>query len=118
MNVKASNTAIAYCPNVTAVTNWCTAGTPDLTITAVPNRVNAGDVSKLTWSADNVIGQGTVCTVTGPGVSWSSPVSASPTCEVASTTTTTIATQSTYTLACGAHSESVTVNVIPEFTEF
>jgi hypothetical protein len=116
--VRASNSAVSYCPNVTVAANWCTAGSAALTITASPARVRSGQVSTVTWSASNVIGQDAVCTVSGPGVSWSSSVSASPSCSANGSATPTIATQSTYVLTCGGATKSVIVNVIPEFEEF
>lgn len=118
MNVKASNTSVSYCPNVSVVANWCTTGSAALSITASPARVRSGQASTVTWSATNVIGQNASCTVSGPGVSWTSAVSASPVCSASGSATPIITTQSTYTLTCGAATDSVTVNVIPNFQEF
>lgn len=118
MNVRASGTAVSYCPNVSVTANWCTTGSPDLTITATPARLREGQSTALTWSATGVNGQSATCTVSGPGVSWSSAVSAAPVCSASGSANPTISTQSTYTLTCGGVSESVTVNVIPNFTEF
>lgn len=118
MNVRASGTAVSYCPNVSVAANWCTTGSPDLTITATPARLREGQSTVLTWSATGVNGQSATCTVSGPGVSWSSAVSAAPVCSASGTANPTIQTQSTYTLTCNGVSESVTVNVIPNFTEF
>ena len=118
MNVRASGTSVSYCPNVSVTANWCTAGSSNLSITATPERTRNGQSVSLSWSASNVSGQGTVCTVTGPGVSWSSAVTVSPSCSASGSATPTITTQSTYTLTCGADSKSVTVNVIPNFEEF
>lgn len=118
MNVRASGTSVSYCPNVSVTADWCTAGTPNLTLTATPNRVRAGQSATLTWSATGVNGEGATCTVSGPGVSWTSAVTTSPSCSASGTANTTISTQSTYTLTCNGVSESVTVNVIPSFQEF
>lgn len=118
MNVRASGTSVSYCPNVSVTANWCTAGTPDLTITATPTRVRAGQQVTLAWSASGVNGQNATCTVSGPGVSWSSAVSASPQCSASGSANPSINTQSTYTLTCAGVSESTTVNVIPSFQEF
>lgn len=118
MNVRASNTTVSYCPNVSVVATWCTNSSTDLSITATPNRVRAGQSVALAWNATGVNGQDATCTVTGPGVSWSSAVSAVPVCSASGTANPTITTQSTYTLTCGGSSKSVTVNVIPNFQEF
>lgn len=118
MNVDTSSTAVSYCPNVTVAANWCTAGTANLSITATPSRVRAGQSSAIAWSATGVNGEGATCTVTGPGISWSSAVSLAPVCSAAGAQTTTITTQSTYTLTCGGESRSVIVNVIPGIREF
>lgn len=118
MNVRASGTAVSYCPNVSVAANWCTASSPDLTITATPARLREGQSTTLTWSATGVNGQNASCTVSGPGVSWSSAVTAAPVCSASGSANPTIQTQSTYTLTCGGMTESVTVNVIPNFTEF
>lgn len=118
MNVDTSSTAVSYCPNVTVAADWCTSGSADLTITATPTRVRAGQTATVTWSATGVNGQNATCSVSGPGVSWSSAVSPVPQCSASGSATPTINTQSTYTLTCGGASESVTVNVIPNFQEF
>ena len=109
----------ATCPRVTVGAGWCTSGTPTLAITASPARVRAGQTSTVRWSAAGVNGQNADCTVTGPGISWSSAVSAAPVCSAAGEDTVTINTQSTYTLTCdGAPPKTATVNVIPSFQEF
>jgi hypothetical protein len=119
MTAKGSNTVAANCPMVSVAATWCTTATPALSITASSVRVKAGQTATISWSASGVNGQNATCTVTGPGVSWSSAVSAAPVCSVPSgSATPTINTQSTYTLSCGSQSKSVTVNVIPNFTEF
>ena len=118
MNVRASGTAVSYCPNVSVTANWCTTSTPNLTLTATPSRVRSGQSVALAWSATGVNGQNATCTVSGPGVSWSSAVTTSPSCSTSGSANTTIQTQSTYTLTCNGVSESVTVNVIPNFEEF
>ncbi|HYE22998.1 MAG TPA: CARDB domain-containing protein [Candidatus Paceibacterota bacterium] len=118
MTVKGSNTAVANCPLVDVTATWCTSSTPDLTITAEPSRVNIGQSVELEWSARGVNGQNATCTVTGPGVSWSGPVSLAPSCSVSGSANPVINTQSTYTLTCGATSESVIVNVVPDVVEF
>lgn len=119
MGVRGSNTPTAQCPLVSVSATWCATGTPVLTITATPDRVRVGGTSTVAWSATGVIGNGTVCTVSGPGVSSSQAVSAAPQCSIPNgSATPTITTQSTYTITCGASSKSVIVNVIPEFREF
>ncbi|MES2931722.1 MAG: CARDB domain-containing protein [Patescibacteria group bacterium] len=120
MQVTATNAATpAQCPLVTVGAGWCTGGTPTLTITATPARVRTGQTSSVTWSATGVNGQNADCTVTGPGISWSSAVSAVPVCSASGSATVTISTQSTYTLTCdNAQPKTATVNVIPNFQEF
>jgi hypothetical protein len=120
MNVTAASApATAFCPNVGVAATWCTAATPSLSLTASASRVKVGQTVTLNWSASGINGQNATCTVTGPGVSWSSPVSAAPTCSVPNgSATPIITTQSTYTLTCGSQSTSVLVNVIPNFIPF
>lgn len=120
MQVSATNAvSSANCPAVTVGGGFCVSGTPDLTITATPTRVRSGQTSLIQWSATGVIGSGATCTVSGPNLTtWTSSVSPAPQCSTGSSQTVSITTQSTYTLTCGAYSESVTVNVIPNFQEF
>lgn len=120
MQVSATNAGnAANCPVVTVGAGYCVSGTPDLTITATPTRVRAGQTTSLVWSASGVTGSGATCSVSGPNMTtWTSSVTAAPQCSAGSSQTVTVTTQSTYTLTCGAHSESVTVNVTPNFQEF
>ena len=119
MGVRGSNTPTAQCPLVTVTATWCATGAPVLTITATPDRVRVGGTSTIAWSATGVIGNGTSCTISGPGISSTQAVSAAPQCSIPNgSATPTITTQSTYTITCGASSKSVIVNVIPEFREF
>lgn len=119
MQVTATNAAsAAQCPLVTVGAGWCTNATADLSIEAVPDRVRAGQSSTITWTATGVNGQNANCTVTGPGISWSSAVSAAPVCSASGNDTVTINTQSTYTLTCAGQTVTETVNVIPNFQEF
>lgn len=119
MQVAATNaSSAANCPVVTVSAGFCASGNADLTIAATPNRVRAGQPSTITWSATGIPGASATCSVSGPGVSWSSSVTASPQCSASGSASPTINTQSTYTLTCGVYSESVTVNVIPNFQEF
>jgi len=118
MNVDTSSTAVSYCPNVSVAATWCTNSSTVLSITATPNRVRAGQSVVLAWSADGVNGEGATCSVSGPGVSWSSAVAAAPVCTASGSANPIINTQSTYTLTCGSQTKSVTVNVIPKFQEF
>jgi|GEM_PF-3184289 len=118
MSVSAPGTSISYCPNVSVNAAWCTNASTNLSITATPTRVKSGQSASIMWSATGVNGQNASCSVSGPGVSWNSAVDASPSCSVSGSATATITTQSTYTLNCGGQTKSVTVNVIPNFTEF
>lgn len=120
MQVGATNVSgAANCPVVTVGGGFCSSGTPDLSITATPSRVRSGQSSTITWNATGVIGSGATCTVSGPNLTtWTSTVSPAPACSTGDSRTVTVSTQSTYTLTCGAYSESVTVNVIPNFQEF
>ena len=119
MQVSATNgNGAANCPLVTVSAGYCAAGNANVTITATPSRVRAGQPTTIAWSATGIPGAGASCTVSGPGVSWTSAVTASPQCSASGSANTTISTQSTYTITCGAASKSVTVNVIPNFQEF
>lgn len=119
MQVRATRASTpAQCPLVSVAAGWCTGGTPELSIEASQTRVRSGQSVNLEWTARGVIGNGTECTVVGPGVSWRSAVTVAPACSAGGTASPTITTQSTYTLTCGAATDSVTVNVIPNFQEF
>lgn len=105
------------CQASATVSDGACSGTPVLDITAVPNRVRAGQTSTVSWTASNVSSGS--CTVSGPGVSQTIPAAAAPQCTIPNgSATPVISTQSTYTITCGATSESVTVNVIPQYQEF
>lgn len=104
----------ASCGFVT-VGNPCS--NPDITLTAVPDRVTSGQPTVITFSASGISGS---CTLSGTGLGTQSAVTASM-CNVADTTVTTpaITAQSTYTVTCtDGTTESVVVNVIPRFQEF
>lgn len=118
MSVRTGNASTSYCPNVTVTSNACSGSATNLSISASPARVRSGQTSTITWSATGVNGEGASCTVTGPGISWTAPVSAGPQCSAGSSGSATISTQSTYTITCGGESKSATVNVIPNFQEF
>lgn len=121
MNVTGSNTSVSYCPNVTVTggaPGTCSPGSATLDITATPARVRTGQTAELAWSASNVNSASPSCTVTGPGVAWSSATSAAPSCSASgSATTPELTARSTYTLSCGGQTKTVTVNVIPSIIE-
>jgi triacylglycerol esterase/lipase EstA (alpha/beta hydrolase family) len=83
--------------------------TPQVSISANPTLVNAGDTSTISWSASDV----NSCIVSGPGLS-STNLSGSQ--------VVTISTQQTYTITCQTNAspitQSATVNVVPGFNEF
>jgi hypothetical protein len=89
---------------------------PSATITATPNRVQAGSSVTLSYSATGV---DTGCTITGPGLSQT----VSPnTCLVSPNTVQApnVTTQSTFKISCDS-GESVAqaiVNVVPKFEDF
>lgn len=116
--VRVAGGTLTQCPRVTVEAPYCATGAQSLTITANPVRVRSGQTTTLSWSATNILGQNATCSVSGPGVSWSSAVSEPPLCAVSGSATPTITTQSVYTLTCGHQSKSVVVNVIPQFEEF
>jgi hypothetical protein len=122
MSVKGANTTSLQCSSLVTVNGtYCTVGTPVLSITANPNRVKSGDSTNLAWSATNVLGDKTVCSVSSsPVSSLTNPVGAPPTCSVGGTiVANNIITKSKYTLSCtGGVSTTTTVNVIPAFKEF
>jgi len=78
---------------------------PQATITASPTRVTTGGSSTIAWNASDVPS----CTISGPGVNSSS---------LSGNQTVTVNTQATYTITCGAITQSVTVDVTPVFKEF
>ncbi|MFZ2167897.1 MAG: hypothetical protein WAV50_03455 [Minisyncoccia bacterium] len=82
---------------------------PSASISAAPTRVKTGQSTAISWSASGV----TSCAVSGPGIS-SATKSGSQ--SVA------ITVQSTYTITCQTNgaplTQSVTVNVEPDFQEF
>ncbi len=104
------------CPVVTAGT---VCSNPSVSIEATPTRVRPnpnGTPFTLSWTASGVSSGS--CTITGTdGYTNTIPVNA---CAIpgGSSTDRTITTQTTYTIACGGATDSVTVNVLPDFTEF
>ncbi|MFA7302586.1 MAG: CARDB domain-containing protein, partial [Candidatus Paceibacterota bacterium] len=82
---------------------------PDIKIKAVPARVRKGTQSTITWSASNV----ETCSVTGPGLTGNLTNLPAPIAETSQTTT--ITSQSTYTISCngGTESKTVVVNILP-----
>ncbi|MBU1292504.1 hypothetical protein KJ819_00365 [Patescibacteria group bacterium] len=114
MQVSATGaTAPAQCPVVSVA---ACVGTPTAEITATPARVRSGGTTTLRWTASAI---NTSCTITGPGVS-QTVSAASCTVPEGTTGSGTITTQSTYTISCdnGEITDSIIVNVIPEFEEF
>ncbi len=86
---------------------------PTVSISANPDRVNAGDSSTITWSSSLTKN----CTVTGPLGVISTQTNGS--------VTQTILSQSVYSIQCEAlnsgafkYSATTTVNVLPKFNEF
>ncbi|MBU2104082.1 hypothetical protein KJ848_01645 [Patescibacteria group bacterium] len=114
MQVSASGAnSAAVCPIVSVAA--CT-GTRTVDISASPARVRSGSSTTLSW---NAAGINTTCVITGPGVS-QTVSAASCTVPTGSSSSGTITAQSTYRISCdnGAITDSVIVNVIPEFEEF
>ena len=115
MEVSATNATNnpASCPVVLVTT--CP-GTPTADINADPTRVERGETVTLNWSASAI---NTSCTISGPGVN---QVVTAVSCAIPDGTVVTspISAQSTYTISCenGAVTDSVIVNVVPDFTEF
>ncbi len=96
---------------------------PIATISADPTRVASGSTSTITWSATDVIS----CSVTGPsGTGWANVTGPAigGSFSTGSPKTPTITKQSTYTITCqtttspSTVSDSVIVNILPEFEEF
>jgi hypothetical protein len=76
--------------------------------------VKQGGTSVVSYNASGV---DTTCTITGPGAPGSVAANA---CVVspASFTTAPITTQTTYTITCGSVTDTVVINVVPDFEEF
>ena len=91
-------------------------GTPTANIDANPLRIAANSTVTLNWDATAI---NSSCTISGPGVS-QTVSSASCTVPNGTIVTPPIRTQSTYMISCdgGAVTDSVIVNVIPNFDEF
>jgi hypothetical protein len=90
--------------------------TPTAYITAVPDRVKAGDSAVVSWSADQVGS----CTVTGTD-GYSSGAITGPTIATSTSNVSRIITkQTTFTIICdgASPSDTVIVNVTPQFEEF
>jgi len=89
---------------------------PVATIDANPMRVRRGNNTTVTWSAQNVASN---CTISGPGLPGSPITTSGPTINSTSASAM-VNSQSAYTISCdsGAATDSVTVNVVPEFTPF
>lgn len=83
---------------------------PDVSISASPSLVTPGATSVISWSVQGNVNS---CAVAGPNLSSSATSGSAPE---------TINTQSTYTISCVSGSynptQSVTVNVVPNFKEF
>jgi hypothetical protein len=96
-----------------SVTVGATCLNPTATITASVARVHPGATTVITYNATGVA---STCNVTGPGAPG---VVTSNACMVNNFfTTPPITAQTTYTITCGAASNSVTINVLPKFKEF
>ena len=101
------------CSDSVSLGNSCT--NPKASISAAPDRIQSGDTTTITYNASGV---DTSCTITGPGApSGDIPSNA---CSVpnGSFTTPALTSQTTYTVTCGDTTDTVIVNVVPEFTEF
>jgi hypothetical protein len=122
MDVKAKNMATTQtCTNQVTVTGtYCAVGPSVATIDAVPTRVKAGGYSTISWSASNVQGNGGTCTISGPGLNRTVPAGPPPSCLVdPDQATLQINQRSIYTITCtGGGTDSVTVNLVPQFKEF
>lgn len=114
MQVSATGaSAVGSCPLV--VVTACP-GPNVATIDADRTRVNPGETVTLNWTASGISNS---CTITGPSGTLHT-VNATN-CNVPSgNVTTTVSTQSTYTISCesGAVTDSVIVNVNPGYIEF
>ncbi|HYE23001.1 MAG TPA: CARDB domain-containing protein [Candidatus Paceibacterota bacterium] len=113
MNVDASNTAVSYCPTVSV--SACP-GSHTASIEADRTRVSSGSTITLNWEASGVARS---CVITGPTGTLHTVNATS--CNIPDgTITAAVTTQSTFTISCdsGEITDSVIVNVIPEFTEF
>ena len=87
---------------------------PEVSITASATRIQKGSTVDITYSAT---GAASACIVSGPGA----PGSITPDkCAIPSATFTTpaLSTQATYTITCGSATDSVIVNVVPDYSEF
>jgi hypothetical protein len=83
---------------------------PNISITASPDRVHAGDTTTVTWSSSLPApedGEEVSCSVTGPGVTGSGTSG--------STISGPIESESTFTLSCGDLEESFIVRLVPSF---
>ncbi len=114
MSVTASGTGNPSdtCPTITVKT-------PNAYIEAVPDRVAAGATVDVKWSANQI----STCTVTRDGTSVWSTTLVSPATSIATTTLSpqpTINKQTTFAISCdgASASDTVIVNVVPEFEEF
>jgi hypothetical protein len=89
----------------------------NLSLAAVPSRVQSGSASTLTWSASSVQS----CTLSGPSVSASATADANGNVSTHNTSTGAVTGRSVYTLTCqtagGSLSTSVTVTLIPTVIE-
>lgn len=113
MSVKAGATG----PTDTCFT--VTTKSPKAFIEAVPDRVNAGDTTDVSWSADQI----STCTVTKDGVSVWNTTLVLPAVSISTTTLTpspTINKQTTFAITCdgAAASDQVIVNIGVNFENF
>jgi hypothetical protein len=114
--VTTSGSYLLSCPGVggtctDSVALSCTGATAN--ISASPVRIQAGSTSQVSYDANGADS----CTITGPGAPGTVATNAC-TLNPTSFTTPALTTQTTYTITCGAATDSVTINVVPKFEEF
>jgi hypothetical protein len=102
-----------------SVSGGACSGAGPVTITASPNRVQAGAGTSVTlsWTGSNV--GSAQCTVTNLGTGSTVKTTTVSSCGVNdSVTVSGITAQTTYRLTCGALVKDVVVNIIPRYEEF
>ncbi|MES2995109.1 MAG: hypothetical protein V4681_03705 [Patescibacteria group bacterium] len=94
----------------------CTGAGP-VTITASPNRVQAGQGTTLSWTAADAASA--TCTVTNQNTGALLKTTTVSSCSASdSVAVSSVAAQTTYRVTCGALTKDAIVNIVPKFEEF
>lgn len=118
--VRGVNTSYDTCSPIVTVTDGTTCTAAQITLGATPARIKQGGVSQLTWTVPSVATGVTSCTLTSsanPGWSHTIPISTCFAGSSGSIATHPVISQTTFTLTCGARTDTAIVNILPVINE-